>query len=411
MAAQQKTGGWLVNDTVKAVIAAVLAALLIPFGPGAAPAATAPTSAAPTLEPIVAATVTPTAPVPLAAPTLDPLGAELPPGPITLAGTGTPGSTVQVSINGTAVGTAVVGADGRWSLPAELAEGDAAILAETLDSAGAVAATGDPVAVAVRAPGPGAPTINTPGDGLQPGPATISGTGTPGSTVQVKINGVPAGTAVVGPDGTWSFAATLPEGEVDLLAEALGGASEVLAASDPLRVTVGTAPVAAISAPAEGARLQPGKVQIAGTGVPGTVLEVLNSDQVLAETTVGADGRWSAEVELPEGTAAISVRVKGASDIAGRPIRVTVGDAKVETCAELAVGCKAWVTRAGGLVLRMRSAGRVAPDNIVARLPIGTELELLEGPAPADGFTWWRVRTIGGNEGWVSGENLVLQPD
>jgi hypothetical protein len=35
----------------------------------------------------------------------------------------------------------------------------------------------------------------------------------------------------------------------------------------------------------------------------------------------------------------------------------------------------------------------------------------MEGPSDATGLAWWRVTTRGGSEGWVSAENLVLQPD
>jgi hypothetical protein len=38
-------------------------------------------------------------------------------------------------------------------------------------------------------------------------------------------------------------------------------------------------------------------------------------------------------------------------------------------------------------------------------------LQLLEGPTSANGYTWWRVATIGGRTGWVAGEELRVQPD
>lgn len=167
----------------------------------------------------------------------------------------------------------------------------------------------------------------------------------------------------------------------------------------------------AISSPQEGAQLESGPLTVTGTGSPGTEIEVLDSDRVAAEATVGDDGTWSAEVQIADGTATIGVREKGAADVAGRPIRVTVGEAQGTTCEAIAIGCPAYVTRAGGLTLRMRSSPQIADDNVVARLPIGTELELLEGPQAADGFSWWRARSRGGSEGWVAGENLVLQPD
>lgn len=265
-----------------------------------------------------------------------------------------------------------------------------------------------------------APTIMLGSNEVFAGPITLNGTGTPGSTVRVTLNGAELGTALVNPDGTWTLDTQLPAGEVTIVAEAIDTAGAVVATGEPLTATVGTGTLGgaaaaggalAITTPLEGAQFDPGLLTISGTGVPGTILEVLNSDKVVAETTIGDGGTWSVEVNLPEGTAALSVREKGAADIAGRPIRVTIGQVAANSCASLEVNCTAYVTRQGGFMLRVRSAGRVAPDNITTRLPIGTQLTLLAGPQPADGFSWWQVRTLGGNEGWVAGENLVIQPD
>jgi hypothetical protein len=189
--------------------------------------------------------------------------------------------------------------------------------------------------------------------------------------------------------------------------------TEPAATAQPTAATsaVATGGPLAISSPQEGAQLESGPLTVTGTGTPGTEIEVLDSDRVAAEATVGDDGTWSAEVQIVDGTATIGVREKGAADVTGRPIRVTVGEAQDTTCEAIAIGCPAYVTRAGGLTLRMRSSPQIAEDNVVARLPIGTELELLEGPQAADGFSWWQARSRGGSEGWVAGENLVPQPD
>jgi uncharacterized protein YgiM (DUF1202 family) len=55
--------------------------------------------------------------------------------------------------------------------------------------------------------------------------------------------------------------------------------------------------------------------------------------------------------------------------------------------------------------------GAGTDQSISAKLPVGTQMKLLEGPQAANGLSWWRVRTIGGREGWVAGEELRLQPD
>jgi large repetitive protein len=342
-------------------------------------------------------------------------------GPVTFEGTATPGTTVELLVNGEPAGTAAVGDDGRWSIDAVLAAGTNELQPRALDEAGALLAEDEPISVEVGG-GAGetaggdlvAPALNLPAGDLPGGPVSLSGTGAPGSTVRVTVGGVDAGIATVGDDGTWTLDAILPAGQQELVVEAIDAAGAVLAASEPVTVNVVGGLGVTLAEPAEGAELPAGPTRVSGTGAPGTVLEILNGDQVLGEVTVGADGSWSTEVPLADGTAAISVRERGTDQVLNRPVRVQVGTGEApaaQACTEIAVGCDAWVTRAGGLTLRMRSAPTIQPDNIIARLPIGTQMRVEEGPQSADGFTWWRVITTGGNEGWVAGENLVLQPD
>lgn len=47
---------------------------------------------------------------------------------------------------------------------------------------------------------------------------------------------------------------------------------------------------------------------------------------------------------------------------------------------------------------------RSAPDigaAIVTRLSDGTQVQILDGPRSADGYTWWRVQTSSGAQGWA----------
>ena len=391
-------------------VPAVVPAATVVAAPTAVPAVQP--TAVPAVQPTAQATVVaaPVAAIPLVLSTREVIFA----GPYTLQGTGTPGSIVELLVNGASIGTATVGADGRWSLDTTLEAGDNEILARAVDSAGAMLAQGDAVRLGVQAApvAVAAPSFNAPPGELVGGPALLSGTGEPGSTVRVKVGGVDAGEAKVGADGTWELDAILPAGVQAIVVEAIGNDGAVLATSAPTSATVVGGLGVVVAQPVEGAELPAGPTTVSGTGVAGTVLEILNGDQVLGEVTVGADGTWSAEVPLVDGTSSISVRAKGTDQILNRPVRVQVGTALGgAACTEIAVSCEAWVTRTGGLTLRMRSAGAILADNIVARLPIGTQMTVLEGPSPADGFTWWRVRTVGGNEGWVAGENLVIQPD
>lgn len=400
----------------------------------ATPVATALPTVAATVAPTVAATAAPTVAATVglpgaAAPVITVAGAAVQAGPYAIQGTGSPGSLVEVLVNGASVGTATVDGDGAWSLPTTLEAGAAEIVARAVNEAGAVIIEGEPVALEVGAAAAGGgtgsgasgvaaevavPTFTLPAGDLTGGPNVLSGTGTPGTAVRVTIGGVDAGIAVVGPDGSWTLDAILADGQQEVVVEAVDASGAVLAAAEPVTVNVVGGLGVTLAEPAEGAELQPGPVTISGQGQAGTVLEILNGDLVLGEVTIGPDGTWTTEVPLEAGTSAISVREQGTDIVLTRPVRVTVGDAPAAAAGcgdELAVGCQAWVTRAGGLQLRMRSAPTIAADNIITRLPIGTEMALAEGPESADGLSWWRVTTVGGNEGWVAGEFLVTQPD
>jgi hypothetical protein len=76
----------------------------------------------------------------------------------------------------------------------------------------------------------------------------------------------------------------------------------------------------------------------------------------------------------------------------------------------LSAGASAWVTRAGGLPLRMRS-GPGLNQSVIDRLQPGTQMTLQDGPRQSDGHAWWHIRTTDGREGWVAGEDLRTQPD
>jgi hypothetical protein len=80
----------------------------------------------------------------------------------------------------------------------------------TQPEAGVPAVAATPVPVVVSTPVPtlaalAAPAILSTREAVFAGPYTVRGTGTPGSTVEVLVNGAPVGTAVVGADGTGAW--------------------------------------------------------------------------------------------------------------------------------------------------------------------------------------------------------------
>ncbi len=157
------------------------------------------------------------------------------PATLPISGEGTPGSTVTVLVDGVEAGTASVGEDGTWQVDVPFdTEGEYAVTAQTADNDGnplgdsdlavtvlPVAVVGAPVISSVGA-ADGSDTAVTDGDSITTEPATlpISGEGTPGSTVTVLVDGVEAGTATVGEDGTWQVDVPFDtEGEYAVLAQ------------------------------------------------------------------------------------------------------------------------------------------------------------------------------------------------
>jgi len=66
----------------------------------------------------------------------------------------------------------------------------------------------------------------------------------------------------------------------------------------------------------------------------------------------------------------------------------------------LTVGAIATVRTTAGDALNVRS-GAGTSFAIIEKLESGVSVTLLEGPTAANNFTWWRVRTPSGREGWV----------
>lgn len=101
---------------------------------------------------------------------------------------------VEVFVDGMSIGTATADANGAWTIDAPMlmdgareidarVGGDEAMVNITIDTAAPVTAVTSP----------------TTGATVMTGTPTITGTGEPGSTVVITIDGVEAGRVVVGP--------------------------------------------------------------------------------------------------------------------------------------------------------------------------------------------------------------------
>ncbi|WP_447087582.1 BapA/Bap/LapF family large adhesin [Enterobacter bugandensis] len=219
----------------------------------------------------------------------------------TVGGTGTTGDTVIVYNNGVKVGSVGV-VNGEWSfvLPPQQ-DGLLNITVAGVDAAGNVSAPSPVVSVTLDTLAPEIPVISAVADSqlsnnqlyTQDGTPTLTGTGEPGTTVIVSVNGTPSAvTVTVQPDGTWSWTAdaTLPDATYTFTVSSSDPAGNLSGSSAPLSVTVDTV------APAD-----PGNMLLAdegtpltGTGEEGSTITVKDSGgTVIGTGVVGSDGSFS----------------------------------------------------------------------------------------------------------------------
>lgn len=255
----------------------------------------------------------------IATPTLNLPGTAVGLGALTLAGTGTPGTVVEIFRNGVSLGTTEVGANGSWSFDVDMPNaGDYDFSVKALNAAGDVVAESAAQTLTVNAPEIALPTFNLP-ELPTVGPFTLTGTGTPGSVIEIVRNGVSLGTTTVGPDGNWSFDLDLPDaGDYDLTLNTLDGSGNVLGSVALPRFTV-AAPTVNFEAPEFGpfalgdGGLPTGRLRLNGRSNPNATIEIYAGDELIGTTTADADGNWSfdSDMSLASGNYPLTARVVG----------------------------------------------------------------------------------------------------
>ncbi|SAG37275.1 BapA/Bap/LapF family large adhesin [Enterobacter kobei] len=241
----------------------------------------------------------------------------------TVGGTGVNGETVIVYNNGVEVGRVVV-ANGEWNLdlPAQT-DGPLNITVAGVDAAGNVSAPSPVFTVTLDTVAPAIPQINAVSDSqltnnvlyTRDGVPTLTGTGEPGSTVVVSVDGTPSAVPVtVQPNGSWTWTAdsTLADGQHTFTVSASDPAGNTSASSAPLNVTVDTLDPTApdnLNLAAEGTPLT-------GTAEAGSIITVMNGSTVIGTGVVDSTGNFSIAVSpAPQDGASLTV---SAADASGR---------------------------------------------------------------------------------------------
>lgn len=114
---------------------------------------------------------------------------------------------------------------------------------------------------------------------------------------------------------------------------------------------------------------------------------------------------------LPAPTVTVAAPVQGAETPAATPEPAATSESSSGVVPTLppagVVGIGVSVTVVDTAVgLNLRSQPVVDPNNIVALVPDGTLLEVIDGPQDSEGYIWWQLRTADGAEGWAVADFL-----
>ncbi len=207
----------------------------------------------------------------------------------TLTGTGEPGDTIDIEVDGQVVGTAEVDDDGFWSWTADddLDDGDYVFTARGAgDSSDSIDLGIDTVTTDLM--------ITAPDDGalLATPTPTLEGTAPAGADVTIEVDGEAWQTVSADANGQWEWTTDeLDDGNRVLRAETFNEAGDL--DRDTITVTIDTKPPhLSIFTPDDGEEVDLGW-QVIGSSEPGADIMVYIDDQELGSMTVEANGSWS----------------------------------------------------------------------------------------------------------------------
>ncbi len=165
-------------------------------------------------------------------------------GMVRFEGSAQPGATLQVLLNGQELDQVTVAGNGQWSLESQIDRpGEYVVRLRILDEAEQVVNQAAPLTLSVVMP---SATMQLPtfddslfARPLTVGPVTLTGSGEPGTNVQILVNSQEIGVAPVDPDGRWALAAEIrAPGAVALSLQTIDESGQVVAKATPALVAI-----------------------------------------------------------------------------------------------------------------------------------------------------------------------------
>jgi hypothetical protein len=216
----------------------------------------------------------------------------------TIRGTGEPGSTVDIYVDGDHVGTAQVDSNGEWSWTPDdpMGDGEVTVSAESTTDDGTVVT--DSVTFTIDTDSEGVTITTDDGETTDDDTPTVEGTAEPGAEVEIVVDGEVVGTTTADENGNWSWTSddALEDGDHTITARPSGGSD---ADGDTITVTIDTtAPDVTVDSHRDGDSVGEGTTTVSGTAEPGSTVDVYVDGEHVGTTTADEDGKWSLDVEI-----------------------------------------------------------------------------------------------------------------
>jgi VCBS repeat-containing protein len=232
----------------------------------------------------------------------------------TIRGTGADGDIITLYNGGTVLGTATV-AGGTWSITpgTALANGNYTLVATATDPAGNISGSSNSISFTVNNTKLALPLVTdiqdnagvftgslTSGSVTDDTTPTISGTGTPGSTVLIYDGTTtPIATAIVAANGSWSVDVPLtPNVTHTLTFGARDDAGNVLAADNPLTLIVDTLPPEIPSVTS----VDPDGTKVSGNADKGSTVIIRSGDTILGQGVADGSGKFTVTISPAQTT-------------------------------------------------------------------------------------------------------------
>ncbi|UCC92921.1 MAG: right-handed parallel beta-helix repeat-containing protein [Thermoplasmata archaeon] len=231
-----------------------------------------------------------------------------------ITGTGEPGATLRLVLNGDLWDEVTIGPTGEFTVDVDLEEGTNVLIARCIDPSGNLGDLSEEISTILDTVAPDAPVLEALPDLTNVVTHTLSGTAEGFSTVVVLLNDEVVDTIVTESEGTFSLDLTFVEGENTVTAYAIDRAMNYGARTEMVTVVLDTiapeVPIMDVLPEYTNEEEQ----TISGTAEPGSTVDLLVDGVPVASVVADASGDYEIDLVLDSRLTLVAVR---ATDPAG----------------------------------------------------------------------------------------------